>query len=55
MSNYVDWRYPKIWSELKPRWKDYYSTRLPIDVSVNIDLDRTGGSYRSITLENQTK
>lgn len=51
MSNYLDWRYPKAWNKMKARWKDYYSSSLPIDVSVDIDLEQTGGSYRSIKVE----
>lgn len=51
LSYYLDWRYPKTWEKLKTRWRDYYSTSLDVDISVNIDLDRTGGNYRSVQLE----
>ncbi|WP_091229436.1 Ger(x)C family spore germination protein [Fontibacillus panacisegetis] len=51
MSNYLDWQYPKAWKKIKSRWKDYYSSSLPIDISVDIDLDRTGGNYRSVEVE----
>ncbi|MMZ64289.1 hypothetical protein D1872_266030 [compost metagenome] len=51
MSNYLDWHYPKTWHKIKVRWKDYYSSSLPIDVTVDIDLDRTGGNYRSVEVE----
>ncbi|MNE74776.1 hypothetical protein D3C80_1708780 [compost metagenome] len=51
MSNYLDWRYPNAWNKIKARWKDYYASSLPIEISVDIDLDRTGGNYRSIELE----
>lgn len=55
LSTYLDWRYPKVWKNMEPRWRDYYSTNLELDISVDIDLDRTGGNYRSIQLEKQTK
>ncbi|MNN63178.1 Spore germination protein B3 precursor [compost metagenome] len=51
MSNYLDWHYPKTWQKMKSRWKDYYSSSLPIDISVDIDLDRTGGNYKSVEVE----
>ncbi len=52
MNYYLEWRYPKVWKQIEPRWKDYYSTSLPIDISIDIDLDRTGGNYRSVQLKN---
>lgn len=52
MNYYLEWKYPKAWKQIEPRWKDYYSTSLPIDISIDIDLNRTGGNYRSVKLKN---
>lgn len=51
LSYYLDWRYPKVWENMKPRWRDYYSNSLNFDISVDIALERTGGNYRSVQLE----
>ncbi|MEK5164089.1 Ger(x)C family spore germination protein [Paenibacillus sp. FSL R5-0527] len=51
MSQYLDWRYPKIWRSMRPQWKNYYAEELPIEVKVKIMLNRTGGVYRSVVQE----
>lgn len=50
-SQYLDWRYPKIWKSMRPQWKHYYAEELPIEVKVKILLNRTGGVYRSVVQE----
>ncbi|WP_435925435.1 Ger(x)C family spore germination protein [Paenibacillus sp. DYY-L-2] len=51
MSQYLGWRYPKTWNRLKNEWREYYASELPIDIKVNIELNQTGGAYRSTTQE----
>ncbi|WP_410768497.1 Ger(x)C family spore germination protein [Fontibacillus sp. BL9] len=51
MSQYLDWRHPKIWNRMKEDWREYYATELPIDISVSIAIKRTGVAYRSIKQE----
>ncbi|MBW4838116.1 MAG: Ger(x)C family spore germination protein [Paenibacillaceae bacterium] len=51
MSQYLDWRYPKIWHSMRDQWKNFYAKELPIEVDVEIQLNRTGGVYRSVVHE----
>lgn len=51
MSQYLDWRYPKIWHSMRDQWKNFYAKELPIEVDVEIQLNRTGGVYRSVVQE----
>ncbi|WP_068785456.1 Ger(x)C family spore germination protein [Paenibacillus phocaensis] len=51
LSQYLDWRYPKIWHSMKEQWKNFYAKELPIEVSVDIKLNRAGGVYRSVVQE----
>ncbi|MDU4696046.1 MAG: Ger(x)C family spore germination protein [Paenibacillus sp.] len=51
MSQYLDWRYPKFWHTMQDQWKNYYAKELPIEVDVEIKLNRTGGVYRSVVHE----
>ncbi|GIP48719.1 germination protein GerAC [Paenibacillus sp. J53TS2] len=51
MSQYLDWRYPKVWHSVRDQWKNIYAKELPIDVSVDIKLNRSGGVYRSVVQE----
>ncbi|MCA1291829.1 Ger(x)C family spore germination protein [Paenibacillus sp. alder61] len=52
MSQYLDWRYPKVWRKIEPEWREYYAAELPIEVKIKIKLDRTGGITRSVTQNN---
>lgn len=51
MSQYLDWRYPRIWHSVRDQWKNMYANELPIEVDVDIQLNRTGGVYRSVVHE----
>jgi spore germination protein KC len=51
MSQYLDWRHPKIWHSMQDQWKNYYAKELPIEVDVKIKLNRTGGVFRSVVHE----
>ncbi|RCX23426.1 spore germination protein KC [Fontibacillus phaseoli] len=51
MSQYLDWRYPKMWGRMKEDWREYYATELPIDISVSITIKRTGVVFRSTKQE----
>ncbi|MDU2241331.1 MAG: Ger(x)C family spore germination C-terminal domain-containing protein, partial [Paenibacillus sp.] len=51
MSQYLDWRYPKIWHSMRDQWKNFYAKELPIEVDVEIQLNPTGGVYRSVVHE----
>ncbi|WP_334071465.1 MULTISPECIES: Ger(x)C family spore germination protein [Paenibacillus] len=53
MSQYLDWRYPEEWRKIKPKWREYYATELPIEVKVGIKLDRTGSITRSVMQRKQ--
>ncbi|MGV2794734.1 hypothetical protein GNF78_16125, partial [Clostridium perfringens] len=55
MSQYLDWRYPKVWRKIEPEWREYYAAELPIEVKIKIKLDRTGGITRSVTQNNYKK
>lgn len=47
LSDYLDWRYPKIWEKLQDQWGEYYAEKLPIDIDVDITINRTGTFYQS--------
>lgn len=51
MRQYLDWKYPKVWHTMQDQWKNYYANELPIEVDVNIRVNRTGGVYRSVVHE----
>ncbi|MEC0206951.1 Ger(x)C family spore germination protein [Paenibacillus lautus] len=48
MNQHLKWRHPKIWESKKREWKSYYATELPINISVDISITRSGGVYRSV-------
>ena len=47
LSDYLDWKYPKIWKNLQGQWDEYYANKLPIDIDVDISISRTGTFYKS--------
>ncbi|NWL87165.1 MULTISPECIES: Ger(x)C family spore germination protein [unclassified Paenibacillus] len=47
LSDYLDWRYPQVWNQIKDQWDDYYADRVKIEVDVDIALNLTGTFYRS--------
>lgn len=51
MSQYLEWRYPGIWNKVQEHWKHIYAKELPIEVDVEVQLNRTGGVYRSVVQE----
>lgn len=51
MSQYLSWRYPKIWDRMKEGWREFYASELPVEITVDFQLNQTGGMYRSTTQE----
>lgn len=46
-SDYLDWKYPKIWKNMQGQWDEYYANTLPVDIDVDITINRMGTFYQS--------
>ncbi|MEK5645797.1 hypothetical protein BK138_35080 [Paenibacillus rhizosphaerae] len=42
LGSYLEWRYPQLWSQLKPNWREYYHTRLKYQIKTDIKMNYFG-------------
>ncbi|MFC6230599.1 Ger(x)C family spore germination protein [Paenibacillus allorhizosphaerae] len=51
---YVEWRYPKVWSQYKDRWRSVYKN-CPIHVTARVAVKRTGVENNSVVLQRRER